>query len=53
MLQRAIAILRLVLCDPLTLYALCGLAAGLVVLGLCLLALEETLRGDGGGVDRL
>lgn len=42
--ERAIAILRLTLCDPLTLYVLCGLVVGLVELGLCCLALEEILQ---------
>lgn len=44
---RTITILRLALCDPLTLVALCGLATGLVVLGLLALALEEVLRRGG------
>lgn len=43
--ERAIAVLRLTLCDPLVLYVLCGLAVGLVELGLLMLALEEVLRG--------
>ena len=50
---RAITILRLTLCDPLVLYTLCGLAAGLVVLGLAALAVEEVLREGDGEVDRL
>ena len=51
--ERAIAIACLTLCDPLTLLALCGLAVGLVVEGLCALAVEEVLREGDGEVDRL
>ena len=47
MTEYVIAVLLATLCDPLALLAGCVLAAGLVELGLCLLALEEVLRRGG------